>query len=79
MSWFKKIFGLQYGFSSQSSSQDSSQSSSQEPKVHYTKQKNETDDNEKEIKNLTIRKIEECDETFILEGSDCRKKILYLS
>ena len=70
---------MQYGFSSQSSSQDSSQSSSQEPKVHYTKPKNETDDNEKEIKNLTIRKIEECDETFILEGSDCRKKILYLS
>ena len=40
MSWFKKIFGSQYSFSSQSSSQDSSQSSSREPNVHYTKQKN---------------------------------------
>ena len=79
MSWFKKIFGLQHGFISQGSSQDSSEGSSQEPKVHYTKQKNETDDNEKEIKNLTISKIEECDVTFILEGSDYRKKILYLS
>ena len=58
---------MQYGFSSQSSSQDSSQSLSQEPKVHYTKQKNETDDNENEIENLTISKIEECDVTFILE------------
>ena len=37
MSRFKKIFGSQNGFSSQSSSQDSSQSLSQEPKVHYTK------------------------------------------
>ena len=45
MSWFKEIFGSQYGFSSQSSSQDSSQSSSEEPKVHYTKQENETNDN----------------------------------
>ena len=67
MSWFKKIFSLQYGLCSQSSSQDSSQSSSQEPKVHYTKQKNETDDNKKEIENLTISKIEECDVTFIFE------------
>ena len=67
MSWFKKIFSLQYGLCSHSSSQDSSQSSSQEPKVHYTKQKNETDDNEKEIENLTISKIEECDVTFIFE------------
>ena len=40
MSWFKKIFGSQYSFSSQSPLQDSSQSSSREPKVHYTKQKN---------------------------------------
>ena len=71
MSWFTKIFSSQYGFSSQSSSQ--------EPKVHYTKQKNETDGNGKEIKNLTISKFEECDVTFILEGSDYRKKILYLS
>ena len=39
MTWFKKIFRLQYDFNSQSSSQDSSQGSSQEPKVHYTKQK----------------------------------------
>ena len=67
MSWFKKVFGSPYGFSSQSSSQDSSQSSSQELNVHYTKQKNETDDNEKEIESLTISKIEECDVTFILE------------
>ena len=67
MSWFKKIFGSQYGFSSQSSSQDSSQSSSKEPSVHYTQQKNKTDDNEKEIENLTISKIEECDVTFILK------------
>ena len=67
MSWFKKVFGLPYGFSSQSSSQDSSQSSSQELNVHYTKQKNETDDNEKEIESLTISEIEECDVTFILE------------
>ena len=67
MCLFKKIFGSQYGFSLQSPSQDSSQSSSQEPKVYYTKQKNETDDNEKEIENLTISKIEECNLTFILE------------
>ena len=49
MSWFTKIFG------SQSSSQGSSQGSSQEPKVHYTKQKNETDGNNAEI--------EECNDT----------------
>ena len=67
MSWFKKVLGSPYGFSSQSSPQDSSQSSSQELNVHYTKQKNETDDNEKEIENLTISEIEECDLTFILE------------
>ena len=67
MCWFKKIFSSQYGFSSQSPSQDSSQSSSQEPIVYYTKQKNETDDNEKKIENLTISKIEECNVTFILE------------
>ena len=55
-------------------------------KVHHKNQKfiiqnkkNETDDNEKEINNLTINKIEECDVTFILEGNDYRKKILYLS
>ena len=39
MSWFKKIFGSQYDFNSQSSSHYSSQGSSQEPKVHYTKKK----------------------------------------
>ena len=49
MSWFKKIFG------SQSSSQGSSQSSSQEARVYYTcnistKEKNETDNNEKKVK-----------------------------
>ena len=55
-------------------------------KVHHKNQKfiiqnkkYETDDNEKEINNLTINKIEECDVTFILEGNDYRKKILYLS
>ena len=57
MSWFKKILGSLYGFNSQSSSQGSSQNSSQGPKVHYTKQKNETDGNDTEIENLTIRKI----------------------
>ena len=41
MSWFKKIFGSQCEFSSQSSSQ----SSSQEPKVRYVKEKFETDGN----------------------------------
>ena len=71
MSWFKKIFGSQYSFSSQSSSQDSSQSSSQEPKVHYTKQKNSTDDNEKEIENLTIKEIEECDGTTQSTQDSC--------
>ena len=48
MSWFKKIFGSQYEFSSQSSSQ----SSSQEPKVRYVKEKSETDGNNTEIENL---------------------------
>ena len=58
MSWFKKIFGLQYGFNSQISLQGSSQDSSEEPKVHYTKQKNEADGNHAEIENLTISEIE---------------------
>ena len=72
MSWFKKIFSSQYGFSSQISSQDSSQSSSQEPKVYYTKQKNETDKNENEGKNLTISEFEECDEsTQSTQDSSC--------
>ena len=61
MSWFKKIFG------SQSFSQGSSQSSSQEPKVYYTcnistKEKNETDNNEKESENVTVSELEERDD-----------------
>ena len=68
MSWFKKIFSSKHGFSS---SQDSSQGSPQEPKVHYTKQKNETDDNEKEIENLTISEINECDETTQSTQDSC--------
>ena len=61
MSWFKKIFG------SQSSSQGSSQSSSQEARVYYTcnistKEKNETDNNEKESENVTVSELEECDD-----------------
>ena len=71
MSWLKKIFGSQYDFNSQSSSQDSSQGSSQEPKVHYTKQKNETDGNDTEIENLTISEIEECDETTQSTQDSC--------
>ena len=59
MSWLKKIFGLQYGFSSQSSSQNSSQ----EPKVHYVKQKDETDSSNTDIQNLTISEVEYCDDT----------------
>ena len=71
MSWFKKIFGSQYDFNSQSSSQDSSQGSLQEPKVHYTKQKNETDGDDTEIENLTISEIEECDETTQSTQDSC--------
>ena len=59
MSWFKKIFGSQYEFNSQSSSQ----SSSQEPKVRYVKEKSETDGNNTEIENLSIEENQECDET----------------
>ena len=59
MSWFKKIFGSQYEFSSQSYSQ----SSSEEPKVRYVKEKSETDDNNTEIENLSIEENLECDET----------------
>ena len=60
MSWFKKIFV------SQSSSQGSSQSSSQEL-LYYTcnistKEKNETDNNEKESENVTVSELEECDD-----------------
>ena len=59
MSWFKKIFGSQYDFSSQSSSQNSSQ----EPRVHYVKQKDETDSSNTDIENLTISEVEYCDDT----------------
>ena len=71
MSWFKKIFG------SQSSSQGSSQSSSQEARVYYTcnistKEKNETDNNEKESENITVSELEECyDATQSTQGSSC--------
>ena len=47
----------------QSSSQGSSPGSSQEPKVHYTKQKNETDGNNAEI--------EECDDTTQSTQDSC--------
>ena len=40
-------------------------------KMHYTKQKNETDDNEKEIENLAISKIKECDETTQSTQDSC--------
>ena len=69
MSWFKKIFGSQYGFSSQSSSQDSSQGSSQEPKVSYVKEKSETDGNE--IENLTKSEIQKCDDTTQSTQDSC--------
>ena len=59
MSWFKKIYGSQYEFSSPSSSQ----SSSQEPKVCYVKEKSKTDGNNTEIENLSIEENYECDET----------------
>ena len=71
MSWFKKIFG------SQSFSQGSSQSSSQEPKVYYTcnistKEKNETDNNEKESENVTVSELEERDDAIQLtQDSSC--------
>ena len=71
MSWFKKIFGSQYGFNSQSSSQGSSQGSLQEPKVHYVNNKTETDGNETEIENLTISKVEECDDTAQSTQDSC--------
>ena len=71
MSLFKKIFSWRHGFNSQSSLQDSPQGSPQEPKVHYTKQKNETDNNETEIENLTICEIYECDETTQSTQDSC--------
>ena len=57
MSWFKKIFD------SQSSSPGSSQGSSQELKVHYAKQKTETDGNNAEIG--------ECDNTTQSTQDSC--------
>ena len=54
MTWFKKIFDSQYGFSSKSSSQGSSQGSSQKPKVRYEKEKTKTDENDTEIESLAI-------------------------
>ena len=67
MSWFKKIFGLQYEFSSQSSSQ----SSSQEPKVCYVKEKSEIDGNNTEIENLSIKENHECDEATQSTQDSC--------
>ena len=58
MSWFKKIFGSQYGFSS-----------SQEPKVSYVKEKTETDGDETE--NLTISEIQKCDDTTQSTQDSC--------
>ena len=58
MSRFKKIFGSQYEFSSQSCSQ----SSSQESKVRYVKEKSKTDGNNTEIENLSIEENQECNE-----------------
>ena len=69
MSWCKKIFGKQYGFSSQSSSQGSSEGSSQEPKVSYAKEKTETDGDE--IENLTISGIQKCDDTTQSTQDSC--------
>ena len=63
MSWFKKIFGSQYEFSSQSSSQ--------EPKVRYVKEKSETDGSNNEIENLSIKESHECDETTQSTQDSC--------
>ena len=71
MSWFKKIFSSQYGFNSQSSSQGSSQGSSQKPKVHYVKEKTQTDGNDTEIESLTTSEIEECDDTTQSTQDSC--------
>ena len=67
MSRFKKIFGSQYEFSSQSSSQ----SSSQEPKVRYVKEKSKTDGNNNEIENLSIEENQECNETTQSTQDSC--------
>ena len=71
MSWFKKIFSSQYGFNSQSSSQGSSQGSWQEPKVHYVKEKTQTDGNDTEIESLTTSETEECDDTTQSTQDSC--------
>ena len=63
MSWFKKIFGSQHEFNSQSSSQGSPQGSLQESTVYYVKEKTETNSNNTEIEHLTISETQECDET----------------
>ena len=60
MSWYKK-----------NTRQGSSQSSSQKPKVHFVKQKNETDRNDPESENLTISEIEKCDDTTKLTQDSC--------
>ena len=62
MSWFKKIFGLQYEFSS---------SSSQGPKVRYVKEKSETDGNNTESENLSIEENQKCDETTESTQDSC--------
>ena len=67
MSRFKKIFGSQYEFSSQSSSQ----SSSQEPKARYVKEKSKTDGNNTEIENLSIEENQECDEATQSTQDSC--------
>ena len=63
MSWFKKIFGSQYEFSSQSSSR--------EPKVRYVKEKSETDGNNTEIEKLSIEENHECNETTQSTQDSC--------
>ena len=62
MSWFKKIFGSQYEFSS---------SSSQGPKVRYVKEKSETDGNNTEIEKLSIEENHECNETTQSTQDSC--------
>ena len=63
MSWFKKIFGSQYEFSSQSSSR--------EPKNRYVKEKSETDGNNTEIEKLSIEENHECNETTQSTQDSC--------
>ena len=71
MSWFKKIFGSQYDFDSQSSSEGSSQGSLQEPKVYYVKEKTKTDGNDTKIENLAISETQKCDETTQSTQDSC--------